>query len=163
MIEGDPLFVEPEKEDFHLTADSPCIDSGINDRLDIAGTDFEGDPRVAFNNIDMGADEFFSHLYYTGNAEPGHPVDLKIIGSPLLDGDVLLCIGSDVLDPFLISTYGAWYLRLPVFILGAGNIPKNGVISLRGRIPHMFPAPSSLPMQALIGMELSNLCVMEVE
>ena len=32
-----------------------------------------------------------------------------------------------------------------------------------GKIPSTYPSPVSLPMQALIGGELSNLCILEVK
>ncbi|MBC8231637.1 hypothetical protein H8E77_18970, partial [bacterium] len=55
-IDADPLFVDPENGDFHLTVDSPCIDTGT-----LEGSpefDFEGDPRPQGDGVDMGADEY---------------------------------------------------------------------------------------------------------
>lgn len=54
-IDVDPLLADPPK-DLHLTAGSPCIDTGT-----CAGaptTDFEGDPRPTGASCDIGADEF---------------------------------------------------------------------------------------------------------
>ena len=34
-INADPLFADPENEDFHLTGNSPCIDTGIPDTTDL--------------------------------------------------------------------------------------------------------------------------------
>jgi predicted outer membrane repeat protein len=63
-IDKDPLFVDPENNDFHLKGSSPCIDTGYNYAVGIYTTDFEGEPRIADGNIDgtatvdMGADEY---------------------------------------------------------------------------------------------------------
>lgn len=69
VIEGDPLFVDPEGGDFRLLPDSPCIDSGAPI---LSGLDFGDRPRpidipeipnVLDPGHDMGAFEFqFSEL-----------------------------------------------------------------------------------------------------
>jgi hypothetical protein len=48
-IDADPLFVDPDNDDYHLTADSPCIDTG----------DPEADPDPDGTQADMGA--FYFH------------------------------------------------------------------------------------------------------
>ena len=55
-IDADPLFVDPENGDFHLTVDSPCIDAGTLEGA--PEFDFEGDPRPQGDGVDMGADEY---------------------------------------------------------------------------------------------------------
>jgi len=57
-ISGDPLFVNPSANDYHLQSSSPCIDKGYNSAPSLPGTDFEGDPRIVAGNVDMGADEY---------------------------------------------------------------------------------------------------------
>jgi hypothetical protein len=60
----DPLFVDPPNGDFHLSADSPVIDMGINSAPNLPVYDFEGDPRTLDGNgdgtaiVDMGVDEY---------------------------------------------------------------------------------------------------------
>ncbi len=62
-INADPLFVDADNGDFHLTADSPCIDAGTNTAPDLPTLDFEGDARVIDGDgdgtatVDMGVDE----------------------------------------------------------------------------------------------------------
>ena len=58
-INAEPLFVAPIGGNLHLQADSPCINAG--DPNYVAGpneTDIDGELRVMFERIDMGADEF---------------------------------------------------------------------------------------------------------
>ena len=111
----------------------------------------------------MGADEFYTHLYYTGDATPGGNVELKFVGLPGT-APVGLCIGSGVFDPPVKTKWGDWYLQFPIIgPVDLGNIPSpDGVLIVPGTIPGTPPAPYSIPMQALIGAELTNLCVIQV-
>jgi hypothetical protein len=74
MIDADPLFLDPQDDDFHLTRVSPCIEAGDNFAPSLPARDFEGDPRIFPRNgkglpllgsespgaiVDMGADEYF--------------------------------------------------------------------------------------------------------
>jgi hypothetical protein len=161
MIDADPLFVDPAADDFHLTFPSPCRNAGDNGAAGLPAVDFEGDPRIASGTVDMGADEFYRHLYYTGDATPASQVGLHFVGTP---GDaILLFVGSGVLDPPLSTVYGDWYLRFPLLFQGAfGFVPQGGVASCLLWISSSVPSPWDIPMQAGIGMKLTNLCVMKV-
>lgn len=58
-INVDPLFIDPDNGDYHLTADSPCVDAGDPEFVPEEGeTDIDGQPRVVGERVDMGADEF---------------------------------------------------------------------------------------------------------
>jgi parallel beta-helix repeat protein len=162
-IDSDPLFVDPVNSDFHLTFNSPCKDTGDNSTVTEL-TDFEGDPRIAYGTVDMGADEFYTHLYCTGNATPGGNVQAKFVGLPGTS-PVGLCIGTGVLDPPIPSIWGDWYLQFPILgPIDLGKIPSpNGVLIIPGTIPGTPPPPYSIPMQALIGGELTNLAILEVK
>ncbi len=56
-ISANPLLVDPENSDFHLSPSSPCIDAG--DPSNFPPTDFEGDPRPNGPAPDIGADDFY--------------------------------------------------------------------------------------------------------
>jgi hypothetical protein len=60
MINVDPLFADSVNGDFHLTQNSPCKDMGDNIALSLPDEDFEGDPRIVDDVVDMGADELFT-------------------------------------------------------------------------------------------------------
>jgi hypothetical protein len=58
-FDADPQFVDPASGDYHLAATSPCINAG--DPADFAQfgvTDLDGDLRVLYGRIDIGADEY---------------------------------------------------------------------------------------------------------
>ncbi|MFC2138848.1 sugar-binding protein, partial [Bacteroidota bacterium] len=58
-INTDPLFIDPDNEDYHLQKSSPCINTGTPDTsgLNIPATDLDGNPRIYEGRIDMGAYE----------------------------------------------------------------------------------------------------------
>jgi hypothetical protein len=164
MIDADPLFLDMGLGDLHLTHDSPCRDSGDNSAVTEL-YDFEGDPRIAYGTVDMGADEFYTHLYVTGDKTPGGSIQGKFIGLPGTT-PVGLFIGSDVLAFPLPTMWGEYWLQAPYILLGPlGAIPSDGVLLLPTTLPGTIPAPYDVPMQALIGLNedsLTNLEVLEV-
>ena len=162
MIDADPLFVDVSLGDCHLTFTSPCRDAGDNSAVTEL-YDYEGDPRIAYGTVDMGADEFYTHLYWMGDATPGGNMALKFVGLPGTN-PVQLWLGSGVMDPPLHTKYGDWYLQFPLLAtVGLGTIPSNGVFQLPFTFPTSTPTPLSLPFQAGVGMELTNLSVMDVK
>ena len=163
MIDADPLFVDAASDDFHLFCNSPCRDAGTNAPPVSADEDIEGDPRIVNGSMDIGADEFSTRLYHWGRAVPGQSVEIKIVGKP---GTlpVALFIGSGVLREPFVSPWGDWFLRPPVqgpFSLWAVPSP-GGVVVLPRIIPSQLQAPCSIPMQAIVGLELTNLELLEV-
>jgi hypothetical protein len=55
---ADPLFVTTG--DYHLTASSPCVNTGNNAAPSIPATDKDGNPRISGGTVDMGAYEYNS-------------------------------------------------------------------------------------------------------
>ncbi len=59
-LDEDPLFADPDNEDFHLGTESPCINAGASDTPEdiLLGFDLDGHQRVSGNCIDIGAYEY---------------------------------------------------------------------------------------------------------
>lgn len=67
-IHLDPRFFNLELSDFHLRANSPCIDAGDDSMVQPGQRDFDGQPRINGPHVDIGADE-----YYPGHIGPAGP------------------------------------------------------------------------------------------
>lgn len=165
MLDADPLMADGSAGDLHLTYPSPCRDAGDFFFPGVLLEDFEGDPRDPSGAVDIGADEFYTHLYHTGDAVPGGKIDLKFIDIPDT-APVILWVGSGLLDPQIhLTTYGDWYLQLPIlFEADMGAIPKpDGILVIPKSIPANIPTPLNLPLQALSGTLLTNPSVLKIE
>lgn len=151
-IDSDPLFVDESGGDFHLTYTSPCKDAGDNSSV-TESYDFEGDPRISYTTVDMGADEFYTHLYLVDNM-------LYFIGVP--DSSVSLYFGYTLLGTPSSTIYGVWYLDTPFYgPYSMGDIPASGVLTFEIDTDEM--PPGSLYLQALIGSQLTNYCEFIIE
>lgn len=162
MMDADPLFVDEAGGDLHIRYDSPCRNAADDSTPSLPAYDFEGDPRKAHGAVDMGADEFYDHLYVTGDAAPGGAVEVKIVGkagtSPLF-----LFVGSGVIDPPLSTKHGDWHLAFPVLVLTLpGSIPPEGIYVLPVDIPSDCPE-CEIPMQAGVKDKLTNLFILHIE
>jgi predicted outer membrane repeat protein len=121
----DPFFANPEAGDYHLSPTSACVDAG--DPIYNSGgleTDLDGDPRVLFGRIDVGADEAtFSKGAWTflGHALAGAG------GAPSLVGTGTLLGGT----PMTLVLGGAAPSSPTWLVLGTGQLLlpfKGGVL-----------------------------------
>ncbi|MBU0755276.1 MAG: right-handed parallel beta-helix repeat-containing protein [Planctomycetes bacterium] len=163
-IDADPLFVAERNRDYHLTYHSPCRDAGIY-KDGVEFYDFEGDPRRAWTGmVDMGADEFYTHFYYTGDATPGGDIQGKLVGIPGT-WPVGLIFGSGILEEPIQHSWGDFWLVEPLLIVPLIPIPTDGVLIMPATLPLDPPAPWDIPIQGLVGLDsdsLTNLRVLEV-
>ena len=166
MIDSDPRFVDAAGEDFHLTILSPCRDAGAGSIV-TEPLDFEGDPRIALGNVDMGADEFWYHLYHIGDVIAGSPIEIKVAGYPA--APVTLFLGSGIADPPYTTQHGDFWLNWPPLWQGSiGRISRTGVLTVPATVPPGWAPGSQRPLQALVGpvggarTRLSTLQVLEV-
>jgi len=166
MIDADPLFVDASERDFHLTLKSPCVNTGFGYAYH-RDYDFEGDPQGGKRD-DMGADEFYYHLYHTGDAVPGATITVNILGYH--KAPVLLAWGQKILDPPLITQHGNLHIWPFAWCRFVGNIPPNGVLSIPVPLSSTWNPGDHAPLQALIGpwgnwrwTELTNLDDITVE
>lgn len=111
-IDADPLFVYPWVVEYHLTADSPCIDAGTDAGV---STDMDGDRRPYGAGFDMGADEFISDFtlvadafyeeetislnFFVGLFEPATWGTFLILTCPSVQIIPLWAIPLSVIDP----------------------------------------------------------------
>jgi len=166
MIDADPLFVDPANGDYHLFFHSPCSDAGDASAPGLPSEDFEGDPRSASNGVDVGADEFYFHLYSLGEVIPGNVITIRVTGQP--DMATELFLGPGVRDPAMPTIYGDFYVKAPVTSFYFGRTAANGVIDHQATVPPTWQSGNECAGQALVGSiswpssRLTNLIVLTV-
>ena len=109
-ISIDPVFVDPEHGDYHLQADSPCLDGGNNAALPWwLITDFEADPRVCDGKgdgaliVDMGVYEVGDDCYAlppggSGNYPPPATGDWVITNQTKVWDDTVILKGNLIIE-----------------------------------------------------------------
>jgi len=103
---GDPAFVNPDAEDYHIGPGSAAVDAGVNSSLD---DDVDGEPRPMAFGPDIGADEHLgpglqlhkrAPLRYSFSAyNPGRMVTYTLVVTGIGAGPVDDVILADTLPP----------------------------------------------------------------
>jgi len=106
-IEEDPLFVDAENGDYHLTANSPCIDKGAEQFA--PPTDIEGNPRPFGEGVDIGAYEYSGPRPPIAHpqsvvTEVNTPVSIILTGSSPNGGDLTFIIVTQPVNGTLSGT-----------------------------------------------------------
>lgn len=168
LLDMDPMLKDCAAGDFNLTYGSPCINAGDNNAVPQSPEDIGGDPRIAGGVVDMGADEYYYHLYMLGDPIPGNNVDFRIVSLP--GKPVLLLLGFGIQDPPIPLTYGDLYLPLPISsVYNLGVTPSDGIVIWNVQIPPPLQSGAEFYFQALVGAvgnpesRLTNLLIMVVE
>jgi len=158
------LFVDSSSGDYHITFDSPCRSAGDRNAQFIPDSDFEGDPRIGlFAFPDIGADEFHTHFYVNGTVSNGSSARGVIIGWPKTN-PVMLISGSGVLPTPDFTPFGDFWLLPPWdHRVHFNSMPDTGVLIIDRVVATGLPPGTQVPFQALVGTELSNLWVVEIE
>lgn len=167
-IDADPVFIEPGTGDFHLTYDSPCKDRGRYDAPHLPERDFEGDYRDPCGIPDIGADEFWSHLYFMGENVPGGTCSIRIAATPGFT--VKLVKGSGLRLPPKETKYGDLYLLPPYRPFDLGEVPASGILIHNAKVPSSWIPGKTYYFQSLIKWfppfeheYLSNLMALTLE
>jgi hypothetical protein len=89
-IDVDPLFVDPDSDDYHLSAGSPCIDAGDPQYVPYPDQkDSDNEPRVMGLRVDMGADEYTSSPTAVLNVYPKQLAFYADVAGPNPESQVL--------------------------------------------------------------------------
>jgi len=166
-IDAAPKWADPAGGDFHLNWDSPCKDAGDSSAPELPSADAEGDPRFAGAGVDMGADEFYPHLYCRGDVLPGETVNFHVVGEPAQT--VKVALGAEVVDPPIPTPHGDLFIWPIIASWPVGKIPGSGIRILPATVPLGWSPGEEYPFQAQVGVwgnpdtVLTNLLVLDVE
>jgi hypothetical protein len=166
-----PNFIDPNGYNFRLKYTSPCRDQGTGTipGFPLPAEDFEGDPRVEHSAPDIGADEFYTHLYFTGNPAASGFIEVHAIGDPNM-AVLLFTDGALNSNGPVMTSAGLYYLTGGAIQVVLPNTDPDGLSStgpIQLPAAAVNPPPYNLYNQALIGdlvryLRFTNLCTISV-
>ena len=127
---ADPLFVDRANGDYHLSAQSPCVDSGDSSIGGITATDLDGLPRVVGPTIDRGADEAPIATLPGTNEDLDLYADVDGLGDPLASTTTALATSN--LNVLLRSPAGTFVGSQPLIAgeLFTTGVPPIGLVAI---------------------------------
>jgi hypothetical protein len=147
-ISQDPLFVDAPNEDFHLSPGSPCINMGDPDYIPPPDEkDYDGDPRVYEDRVDMGADEAIQWIHIVPDT-----TEVPRGGNLGYTITVYNCTVSDVVIDYWTDVYlwnGKSYNKNPILGPVHGTIPASS--SRSKHVSHKVPTSAPLRTYACYG------------
>ena len=81
-LDENPLFIDPENENYRIGNDSPCLDSGLTQADDFNHVDLDKNPRVWNDLIDLGAYEYATSIGVDETAQNENLI--HIVGNPII-------------------------------------------------------------------------------
>ncbi len=127
-LTGDPLFMNPAADDYHISPLSPARDSGTNVGVTV---DFEGQPRPIGPGFDMGYDETTAvapTAVAGGPYQGGEGSPLALNGSASSDNGPISSFAWDCTND------GSFEVTLPDATGATCLYPDNGAFTLRLRV-----------------------------
>ncbi len=124
-IDADPCLVDPEGGDYHLSHDSPCIDSGDPEYTgESEEADIDGDNRLINRRVDIGADEV-SYMQPFIGVSLDKCLFFAFEGAASPDDQILsiMNVGSGRLK-WKINEESAWLEALPQTGISAGELDE---------------------------------------
>ncbi|MEZ6194994.1 MAG: right-handed parallel beta-helix repeat-containing protein [Planctomycetota bacterium] len=129
-IDVDPMFVPTTDGGVRLDPISPCIDAGVasSSAFPLSAVDLDGDPRISFAEVDMGADEcaFVGRSVEMAGAVldgQGNPVDLLAVNGSFGDAARRVQLGLAQTLSFSMAAPPGAVGSKPFAVFGAIGIP----------------------------------------
>jgi len=164
-ISSDPLFLAPWVGEYHVLANSPCANAGLDSAVPTGSTDLQGNPRISGGHVDMGCLEWCALPCPLDRASQakGIPEGVKITltGKPVtaaFEGafyieDYDRCGGIRVLSTEPVSP-GQTATVMGQMVLDSGERALQAIsLSTSEADPARMPQPLAMPCRSVGGGE----------